>query len=329
MSITFNAYLSRQANLNISEAVGSAPARFSLKQFREKRWCYIGIINEEIISGTALVHLGFAANAFSFVYDRKNQRMIEKGFVIPPASLRFERDADNGQCQFSNSKDSITMQHAISQGKRLLDIQVGKGSAKHIMAKLEISEAENSLPLQLFTPMQNGKKAFTQKISGLPVSGYIETAQKRFEISASNSFAIFDWTNGFHNRITEWNWASAGGYDNQQKRIGFNFSRKVYTKGFRENVIWFEGKPELQSDIMFDYDASAPLKPWHIFSTDKKVDLIFTPEAKRQANENLILIKSNFIQACGSFSGTLCKHNAERITVENLGGVVEEHFAKW
>src|SRR5690606_37343020 len=125
------------------------------------------------------------------------------------------------------------------------------------------------------------------KIAGLSASGTISTANTTFTFSKEDSFAIFDWTNGFHNRITEWNWASAGGKSKCGIRIGLNFSRGVYTSGYGENVIWFDGKPQFQDGIIFEYSSKEPLKPWRITNKNKTIELIFTPENIRQSNEEV------------------------------------------
>lgn len=330
MSIVFGSYLQRLQNLNIEDAVDSTPSLFSPKKFREKRWCYIGVISDECISGTALVHLGYACNAFSFVFDRKENILIEKGYVLPPFSgMVFDRNADNGSCIMHTQADYIEMLHRCSEGKRLLNINIAADSKKQIITKLEIEEDLNSTPLQLLTPMQNGKKVFTQKIAGLSTNGSITTANKTFTFTKENSFAIFDWTNGFHNRITEWNWASAGGKSKCGVRIGLNFSRGVYTSGYGENVIWFDGKPELQDEIIFQYDSKQPLNPWTITNKNKTIELSFTVENIRQSKEDFGIVASNFKQPCGSFSGFLTKQSGERIEIQAMGGVVEEHYAKW
>ena len=43
---------------------------FSIKRFKEKRWCYMGIIHPDIIFGCAVVHLGYISSAFAFGFDR-------------------------------------------------------------------------------------------------------------------------------------------------------------------------------------------------------------------------------------------------------------------
>ena len=42
---------------------------FSIKRFKEKRWCYMGIIHPDIIFGCAVVHFGYISSAFAFGFD--------------------------------------------------------------------------------------------------------------------------------------------------------------------------------------------------------------------------------------------------------------------
>ncbi len=329
-SIDFGSHLKRIQGLAVDQWVGSDSLSFKPRRFREKRWSYMGIISEECISGTALVHLGYATSAFSFVYDRKQQKLIEKGYVVPPFSgMHFDRNPDQGDCSVESDGDRIDMLHRCQEGKRLLNINIQKGKRKQILANIEVEEDLKSEPLQLLTPMENGKRVFTQKIAGLSASGTIETQDATFHFDPSNSYAIFDWTNGFHNRVTEWNWASAGGLSNCGKRVGINFSSGVYNTGYLENVVWIDGKPELQSEIIFEYDSNNILEPWLVKSKDGRINLSFQPEQKRQSKDDFKLVASSFIQPCGYYSGTIQLESGETLQVSNLGGVVEEHYAKW
>ncbi|MCK5695335.1 MAG: DUF2804 family protein [Desulfobacula sp.] len=49
----------------------------------------------------------------------------------------------------------------------------------------------------------------------------------------------------------------------------------------------------------------------------------------RKANDNLGIIKSKFIQPCGSFEGSIKIQDNRSFHLSSVGGVVEEHFAKW
>ena len=177
--------------------------------------------------------------------------------------------------------------------------------------------------------MNDNASAFTSKTAGLKAQGKIIVNKKKFDLTPENTFAIFDWTNGFYPRETRWNWACGAGIASDGTPVGFNFSSGVYENGLLENIVWINGTPLQQGDILFDYDAKNPEHPWHIKSKDGRVNLKFTPEGMRRANDNLGVIKSKFIQPCGSFEGSIKTRDNLCLHLLSVGGVVEEHFAKW
>lgn len=327
---SFGTYLKRVENFNLKQWANLPKSHLSLKQFREKRWCYFGIINPELILGSAIVHLGYVTSAFTFVYERKSQKLIENNFIAPPfGQIYFDRHPDFGQCGFKSGSALIDMKHDCIHGSRSLAIDVAQKPHKKIKANITIAEDLSSRPLQLLTPMENGKRVFTQKIAGLKAEGSIETQDKTYTLNPEETFAIFDWTDGYHNRETTWNWASAGGISECGKRIGINFSSGVYTSGFNENAVWINDTPIQQTDITFKYDTKNPLDPWHITDSNGLVDLTFQPIDKRKAKDDFGIIASRFIQPFGNYSGFITDDEGNKIVLKDVGGVVEEHFALW
>ncbi|MCK5695336.1 MAG: DUF2804 family protein, partial [Desulfobacula sp.] len=95
--------------------------------------------------------------------------------------------------------------------------------------------------------------------------------------ASENTFAVFDWTNGFYPRRTFWNWACGAGFADDETQIGFNFSSGVYENGLLENTVWINGTPLKQGEITFTYDSKKPEIPWQIKSKDDFINLRFMP----------------------------------------------------
>jgi len=64
-------------------------------------------------------------------------------------------------------------------------------------------------------------------------------------------------------------------------------------------------------------------------SQDGFINITFEPRGIRRANDNLFIIKSRFIQPCGSFEGSINTDRASPIHFSDVAWVVEEHHAKW
>mgnify|MGYP005638670111 CR=1 FL=1 len=303
---------------------------FSLERFKEKRWCYMGIIHPKIIFGCAVVHLGYISSAFAFGFDRQEKKMINHSLVFPPlGQVRYDRNPENGICSYKSFRGQLILTNDKKHDKRSIKASFYL-PGKSLKANIDILEPDGGMsPMNFLMPMKNKTSAFTTKIAGLKARGKIIVNKKKFDLISENTFAIFDWTNGFYPRKTCWNWACGAGVASDGTKIGFNFSSGVYENGLLENTVWINGTPFQQGDILFTYDAKNPEQPWQIKSKDELINLKFKPEGIRRANDNLGVIKSKFIQPCGSFEGSIKTKDNLCIHLLSVGGVVEEHFAKW
>jgi hypothetical protein len=303
---------------------------FSFKRFREKRWCYMGIFNPDIIFGCAVVHLGYMASAFAFAFDRQTQQMISHTLVSPPmGQVRYDRNPEIGICSYQSIRGHLTITNKKNPDPSTIQTSFYL-PGKSLKADIDVFEPDNGIrPMNFLMPMDGDKPAFTSKTAGLKARGNIKMNKKTFDLSPDNTFAVFDWTNGFYPRQTFWNWACGAGFADDGTQIGFNFSSGVYENGLLENTVWINGIPLKQGKVTFSYDPKKPDQPWQLKSHDDLINLKFNPEGIRKANDNFGILKSKFIQPCGSFEGSIITSDNLCIHISSVGGVVEEHFAKW
>ena len=301
--------------------------------FREKRWCYAGIVSPDLFFGAAVVHLGYAASGFCFGFDRKSKEMLEYTQVsLPINHVRYDRHPESGTCRFNSGKNNIEISGDLSQVKQLNISLIKDGQP--LKAAIDFYAPDTGFSPMHF-PMDMGleRTAFTTKAAGLEARGEILLGDKNFRLTPDNTFALFDWTHGAYPRQTFWNWACGAGSGEdkmgKQAKVGFNFSKGVYENGRLENTVWINGVPEPAGEIDYVYDPKKPLSPWQIQSKDMKIKLTFNPEGIRQANDNFIVLASRFIQPCGQFEGKITTASGNTYTLESTSGVVEEHYAKW
>lgn len=69
--------------------------------------------------------------------------------------------------------------------------------------------------------------------------------------------------------------------------------------------------------------------PWTITSQDGRINLTFTPINQRSEKLNLWVLKSNFRQFIGHFSGSIQDNDGIIHQLENVLALTEDHFARW
>ena len=300
---------------------GTSSAKSRILKYRIKRWEYLGVCNNDIIFGIAVVRLGYMCNLFAYLFDRRSSRISEYDILTPGGGAAiFEGTSLAGEITFKSGKTAVSM----TTDPETITVE---GSIKGELS-VSLSFRKYREPLVCLTRV--GLKGFnyTHKEAGLPVHGTITHKEVSWDVQEEQSFGVRDYTLGYLARQTFWNWASGGGMDKEGNRIGFNLVQGVNETGFTENVFWVNGRLVKADVVDFQYDDLDLLKPWHIESNDGRVRLQFLPEGKRSANVHAGLVVSKFHQPFGRFEGTL-RDGDHVCELQNVSGFTEEHYSRW
>jgi len=296
-------------------------AQSRILKYQIKRWEYLGICNNDIIFGIAVVRLGYMCNLFAYLFDRRSARISEYNIITPGGgAATFAGTSLTGEITFESGKTAVRM----TSDSETITVE---GSIKSELS-VSLSFRKYREPLVCLTRV--GLKGFnyTHKEAGIPVRGTIRNKGVSWDIQEEEAFGVRDYTLGYLARQTFWNWASGGGMDKERNRIGFNLVQGVNETGFTENAFWVDGRLVKTDIVDFRYDDLDLLKPWNIESNDGRVRLQFLPVGKRSANIHAGLIVSKFHQPFGRFEGTL--RDGDQIwELQNVSGFTEEHYAKW
>jgi hypothetical protein len=117
-----------------------------------------------------------------------------------------------------------------------------------------------------------------------------------------------------------------------RQRIGLNFGGKwTDGTGMTENAVFVDGHmSKISEDVIFSYDETDYMKPWHIRSKfSRDVNLTFTPFFKREAKINARLVTSEINQLIGYYQGFVYLDDGTRLAITQMLGSIDEHKAKW
>jgi hypothetical protein len=297
---------------------------------REKRWQYVGLFTEEFIVGIAVVHASYLGNVFCYVYDKQSDLLWEQERTSPAGfGIRVDRNVSKGVVSYLTDTECIRFDNDIPLSKRMVDVRL-HSEGRDVDIRVEILDSfQDSTPLQVVTPTQDGDFTFTHKSTALPILGSIRLGNKRYELTPENDFAVIDFTFGFPSRDTFWNWASFAGRSKCGQRVGLNLVDPIFDPQYNENAFWVDGKLIKVNKAIFEYDKDDVLKPWKIRTEDSLVDLTFVPKRKREQSIDYKVLSSQFQQPFGHYSGVLTIPGIGKVIIDNVSGVVEEHHARW
>ena len=292
-----------------------------LKRFRLKEWHYVSFTTDEWFVAVGLVQLGYVANLFCYVFDRIQEGPAHEYGVLSPLgrALSFAPSSLLGTTSWKNRNASVSI--TANEGWDLkLDIPVG---AERLRGHAHIEAQDSLAMLHRLGPR---RVAYTHKAAGWPATGHFELGTR--PIRLDTGLAASDWTRSQASRITKWKWASSSGYLRDGTALGLNLSAQVYDdeKGHSvENALWLNGVVQRLSGVRFEMPSNPKTGRWAIRSIDgHEVDMEFEPLGAREEHSNFGLVRTDFIQPYGRFSGSVAGHD-----ITGCFGVVESHLSVW
>jgi hypothetical protein len=157
---------------------------------------------------------------------------------------------------------------------------------------------------------------WTGKQAHVPVRGTVEVAGRRRDI---DGVAFIDDSAGYHPRHTAWMWSAGNGRTTDGRAVAWNLVTGVHDAPHdSERTVWIDGRPRELGPVTF-----APGLTGITFQEGGALD--FTEWSAREEKMNLLLMRSDYRQPFGTFSGTL----PGGLELAEGYGVMEEHDVRW
>jgi hypothetical protein len=291
------------------------------KRYRLKEWHYVSFTTDEWFVALGLVQLGYVANLFAYAVDRREGECVaEYGELSPMGrALSFAPSSIAGRTTWRN-RNAYASIEADDGWTVELDLPVG---AERLSGRARIETRESLAMLHRLGP---NRVAYTHKAAGWPASGELTLGGRRIRLDGG--LAASDWTRSQANRVTEWKWVSVNGFLEDGTSVGLNLSAQVYEdeRGHSvENALFVDGRVRHLSGVRFLVPSSPQSQTWRIASLEgSEVDLEFEPLGAREEHTNLGLMRTDFVQPYGRFTGHVCG-----LDFTGLFGVVEVHLSVW
>jgi hypothetical protein len=157
---------------------------------------------------------------------------------------------------------------------------------------------------------------WTRKQGGVRVHGQVRVAGETIELDARG---CVDQSAGYHARVTDWEWSAGVGRSADGRDLAWNLVTGVHdAPQDSERTLWVDGEPRELEPVKFAADLGA-------VSFAGGGELTFEEEACRRRRDDLLVVRSDYIQPFGAFSGTL----PGGIELAEGRGVMERHHACW
>lgn len=298
------------------DAAGASSAAVTT---RGKRWLFAIIVSDELICCTAVVRMGYAANAFAFVIDRHQHKMLAEATALGPTLLANvgRVAAEGAEAKFGLGPKQFQIDRPIGSSNYFVNVRTPK---LKIEARLSTTNAPP--PLAVVSELSADRFSTTEKGALLEVDGHVVAGGRKFDLKGA--WGGYDYTAGLLERHTAWKWAFGMGRSSDGKPIAYNLTEGFV--GARECVVWRDGAIVPVGAARFHFDRERLLDPWQIKAD--KLDVDFDPASLHEERHNMLVIRSRFQQVGGAFRGKLVLPN-ETVSFEKLPGVTEDQDTLW
>ncbi len=305
--------------------VDYAPLQVGLWQraLRTKRWLYLGVATDDLYVAVAVVHLGYASSVFAYAFDRQAGRNVASASLFAPSlAARVASGPGAGMlASFRAPGGQVNVtRDASDAGAILLDAR---------LRDLEIRARFDSLGappgIVAIAPVPGGIVNTTQKRALLAVNGEaVINGQRR---ALTDALGGYDATHGLLGRHTKWRWAFMLGRSREGAPVAVNLVDGFV--GERECAVWLDEEVHGVGEGRIVPDPSALLAPWGITTSDGAVDLRFTPGDLHAEKKNMKLVVSDFVQAVGTYTGTIQLPDRAPVEIVDALGVAEDQDIRW
>jgi hypothetical protein len=295
------------------------PASKLAKYLHYKQFQFISLSHPDWQIGIAIADIRYAANGFCYFYQRDTKQLTEISIIKPFSfGVKMSPSPVSGCAQIKAKQQISICLHNYNWHIAL--------NGDMFNGNITLDGASNAQPLAMCSPTGYNGWTYTQKHNALAINGNLHYQGQALDLKSA--LAGYDFSAGFMRRETNWRWGSISALL-PEGHFGLNVAAGVNETGFNENVFWLNGTLHRLANIDIQFDKLNTDANWLFTSSDNKLQLTFTPHRARQEQLNLGLVISNFRQYCGVFNGIIVTEKGDKIVLNQVPGLAENHFARW
>lgn len=326
----FNGPIARVNMLDVDKPYHYRVPRW-VKAMRCKEWRAFQFGDSRFFFFSAL----YEAKSFGLVmfiaWDRERKQAHEIKRMIPFRSFGIGERLDGEEVGFADRQSSLRFSTPLSESVVLVEASSARrGKRSGFSGSFRFSyNRRQTAPCSVCLPLGLNRAMYSSKVL-MPMEGWFETDDERYEFIAADSMGIMDDHKGFYPLQMRYDWVTGYGIDYKGRRVGFNLTdNQVRDQAlYNENILWVNSRA-------FPLPPVKVTRPqgsggvWHIQDTEGLVDLLFKPEKKNDIKIDALLLAADYHGPFGSFEGTLrSPDGGEKVDAKNLYGMGEKKYLR-
>jgi len=306
------------------------PYRYPLprwaKNARIKEWECFSAHDGKFLLEAFFCNVKLYRMAQVLLYDKENDKKFLFRKLMPGTGWHLPQSLSNAAVDSYSSGFYFRIHSWLDADAVKLDINI---KATRRRPSLTVHLAYN-LGVQDVTPMAvslgitERRNMYAYKALA-PVRGDIVVGGRHISLKQDSCSGFFCDYKGYFPYLMQTTICSALGFDEENRRFGFNIAENQYreTNKNNENALWVNGQLTPLPPVLITM-PNGPEAGWVIQDVEGMVDLTFTPKEQNKSAMNLIITNAELNFPLGYYNGMLVDSEGKKIQIKNLFGIGEK-----
>ncbi|MBO0813403.1 MAG: DUF2804 family protein [Microlunatus sp.] len=303
--------------------------RRRFEDFRLKEWVGFTLLHPEWAASMIIQDAKYLATSEIYGFRRATGELHEHAAAGRGSALLPVRLLDGGRCAFE--ADGYRLAYSFAHDRHTITINIAESSAGPAFSgELELDATQSSPPLAVSSRL-GGRLSmatmFTYK-EIFPAAGELLIAGSKISFDPGRDFAIVDEHRSHLPYRTDWTWGTFA-HRTSAGIVGANFAARPQPRDAEEeSCLWTPDACEPLSTIIFTPLSRNRLAPVRVLSADGRLDLIFTPQGRKDARHQFVVASMDYFQQPGTYRGLALSLDGTRHQLDDVPGVLERMHAR-
>jgi uncharacterized cofD-like protein len=301
------------------------------RTLRKKRFllCYVDC--KDLLVKIRLSDAGYIGEFLYLVYEKEKKDFIS--YRVRPFfshGVTISSEGIEGISKFVNERATITFLNDDTRKQiEINGLISGDRERPSILSTLIIRYGSGNIdPLVLVRRLPGGRVQYWHRVGATSLAGRFIIGGRGFSISRKDSFAFLSYEAGYPLFRTNLKRAFAWGQSIEGDRVAIDLT--LHKDGDIEGespFYWINGKIFRAKGLRMDIEGgNGPLK---IFTSDKRIHLLFYSERSYKEDFNLGPVEYHEVETPGWFRGELKDPKGIEYKVKGIFGLFQQWRSKW
>jgi hypothetical protein len=328
--IAWGCYGSPFKRVNMLDAqIGGLPLRLA-RWWQLREWQAFQIANQHYFVMMALYNAKRFGLVQFILLDRTTNEILRYEKQVSPLRITLPDTLYDGYAAYKSRDFQLSVHSQLAEGKITIDVMIQNHHKLPPLAGqfVGLHDLATVKPCVVCLPFDERKGMYAHKCL-MPINGQINMSGKVIYFSAHHSGMFIDDHKGYYPSPTQYDWATAIGYDRQDNFVGFNLTRNQVPDQnvYNENALWLNHALYPLPPVSFRRDNDK----WYITdqANNGSIDLIFSPTVHTNIEKKVLFVESRYNAPYGYFDGYIdYGQQQQRLDISRLFGMGEDFYLK-